>query len=159
MKRLITTLALTLMVFVANAQFRIAPMININVGIYNEVLEIITVMERASYIEKMEGKSFNAFTDKMATSGGEVMVQRCVNCIKVYPTEFTKMINDYYIRPEHRWYPIESIRNELMIQNVDMFKYINTYLSSNRRIKNIYIKYDSSTGGTTYIRIDYYHNL
>jgi hypothetical protein len=159
MKRLITTLALTLMVFVANAQFRITPMININVGIYNEVLEIITVMERASYIEKMEGKSFNTFTDKMATSGGEVMVQRCVDYIKVYPTEFTKMINDYYMHSDRRWYPIESIRNELMIQNVDMFKYINTYLSSNRRIKNVYIKYDSPPGGTTYIRIDYYHNL
>lgn len=159
MKRLITTLALTLMVFVANAQFRITPMININMGIYNEVLEIITIMERVSFIEKMEGNTFNASTDKMTTSGGEVMVQKCVDYIKVYPTEFTKMINDYYTRPDRRWYPIESIRNELMIQNVDMFEYINKYLSSNRRIKNIYIKYDSSNGGITYIRIDYHHNL
>ena len=158
MKRLITTLALTLMVFVANAQFRISPMVNINVGIYNEVLEIITIMERASFIEKVEGMKLDTPTDRMATSGGEVLIQKGTNYIKIYPAEFTRMLNDYLCYPNRRWYPIESIRSELMVQNVDMYDYICRYLSANRRIKNVYIKIDPMNGGS-YIVIDYHHNF
>ena len=156
MKRLITTLALTLMVFIANAQFRISPMVNINVGIYNEVLEIITIMERESFIEKVEGVKLNTPTDRMATSGGEVLIQKGTNYIKIYPAEFTRMLNDYLCYPNRRWYPIESIRSELMVQNVDIYDYICRYLSANRRIKNVYIKIDPMNGGS-YIVIYYHH--
>ena len=158
MKRLITTLVFTLVVFVANAQYRISPMVDINVGIYNEVLEIVTLMERASFIEKVEGVKLDTPTDRMSTSGGEVLLQKGTNYIKIYPAEFTRMINDYLCYPNRRWYPLESIRTELMVQNVDMFDYITRYLSSNRRIKNVYIKIDQVTGAS-YILIDYHNNL
>lgn len=154
MKRFIVVFAL-LSAIAANAQQRIAPMVDINYGTYEEVLELITMMERSSYIERMEGVKLDA--DRMTTYGGEILLIKETNSIKIIHVEFTRLLNEHLTDVSRRWYPIESIRTELIIQNAEMFDYISRRLSANRRIKNMYIKMDPQTGGA-YIRIDY-HNL
>lgn len=154
MKRLILILAL-LSAIAANAQQRILPMVDINQGTYEAALEIITMMERVSFIEKMEGIKLDA--DQVTTSGGEILVMKETNSIKIIHVEFTRLLHEHITDVSRRWYPIESIRTELIIQNAEMFNYISRRLSANRRIKNMYIKMDPQTGGA-YIRIDY-HNL
>ena len=153
MKNIILVLAL-LSTIAANAQPRI-PMADINQGTYEAALEIITLMERASFIEKMEGVKLDA--DRASTSGGEIMLRREGNSIRIISVELTKMLDEHIANPNRRWYDIDSIRTELIIQNAEMFNYISGRLSTNRRIKNMYIKMDPRTGGA-YIRIDY-HNL
>lgn len=154
MKRFIVIFAL-LSAIAANAQQRIIPMMDINQETYEEVLEIITMMERASYIERMEGVRLDA--DRMTTYGGEILVMKETNSIKIIHVEFTRLLHDHITDVSRRWYSIENIRTELIIQNAEMFDYISRRLSANRRIKNMYIKMDPQTGGA-YIRIDY-HNL
>lgn len=154
MKRLIVVLAL-LTAIAANAQQRIIPMVDVNYGTYEEVLELITMMERASYIERMEGVRLDA--DQMTTYGGEILLMKETNSIKIIHVEFTRLLHDHITDVSRRWYSIENIRTELIIQNAEMFDYISRRLSANRRIKNMYIKMDPQTGGA-YIRIDY-HNL
>lgn len=154
MKRLIVIFAL-LTAIAANAQQRIVPMVDINYGTYEEVLELITMMERASYIEKMEGVRLDA--DRATTYGGEILLMKETNSIKIIHVEFTRLLHDHITDVSRRWYSIENIRTELIIQNAEMFDYISRRLSANRRIKNMYIKMDPQTGGA-YIRIDY-HNL
>jgi hypothetical protein len=154
MKRLIVILAL-LSAIAANAQQRILPMVDINQETYEAALEIITMMERVSFIEKMEGIKLDA--DRATTSGGEILVMKENNSIKIIHVEFTRLLHEHITDVSRRWYPIESIRTELIIQNAEMFNYISRRLSANRRIKNMYIKMDPQTGGA-YIRIDY-HNL
>lgn len=154
MKRFIVFFAL-LSAIAANAQQRIIPMVDVNYDTYEEVLELITMMERASYIERMEGVRLDA--DRMTTYGGEILLMKETNSIKIIHVEFTRLLQDHITDVSRRWYPIESIRTELIIQNAEMFDYISRRLSANRRIKNMYIKMDPQTGGA-YIRIDY-HNL
>lgn len=154
MKRFIVVFAL-LSAIAANAQQRITPMVDVNYDTYEEVLELITMMERASYIERMEGVRLDA--DQMTTYGGEILMIKETNSIKIIHVEFTRLLHDHITDVSRRWYPIESIRTELIIQNAEMFDYISRRLSANRRIKNMYIKMDPQTGGA-YIRIDY-HNL
>lgn len=154
MKRFIVVFAL-LSAIAANAQQRIIPMVDVNYDTYEEVLELITMMERASYIERMEGVRLDA--DQMTTYGGEILMIKETNSIKIIHIEFTRLLHDHITDVSRRWYPIESIRTELIIQNAEMFDYISRRLSANRRIKNMYIKMDPQTGGA-YIRIDY-HNL
>ena len=154
MKRFIVIFAL-LSAIATNAQQRIAPMVDINYGTYEEVLELITMMERSSYIERMEGVKLDA--DRMTTYGGEILLIKETNSIKIIHVEFTRLLNEHLTDVSRRWYPIESIRTELIIQNAEMFDYISRRLSANRRIKNMYIKMEPQTGGA-YIRIDY-HNL
>lgn len=154
MKRLIVILAL-LTAIAANAQQRIVPMVDVNYGTYEEVLELITMMERASYIERMEGVRLDA--DRATTYGGEILLMKETNSIKIIHVEFTRLLHDHITDVSRRWYSIENIRTELIIQNAEMFDYISRRLSANRRIKNMYIKMDPQTGGA-YIRIDY-HNL
>ena len=155
MKRLIVIIAMLLSAIGVNARQRILPMIEINRGTYEEALEIITIMEQVSFIEKMEGIRLDA--DLLTTSGGEIMLRREGNSIRIIPVEFTKMLDEHISNPNRRWHDIDSIRTELIIQNAEMFEYISRRLSANRRIKNMYIKMDPQTGGA-YIRIDY-HNL
>ena len=155
MKRLIVILAMLLSAIAANAQQRIIPMVDVNYDTYEEALELITMMERASYIERMEGVRLDA--DQMTTYGGEILMIKETNSIKIIHVEFTRLLHDHITDVSRRWYPIESIRTELIIQNAEMFDYISRRLSANRRIKNMYIKMDPQTGGA-YIRIDY-HNL
>lgn len=154
MKRLIVIFAL-LSAIAANAQQRIIPMVDVNYDTYEDVLELITMMERASYIERMEGVRLDA--DQMTTYGGEILLMKETNSIKIIHVEFTRLLHEHITDVSRRWYPIESIRTELIIQNAEMFDYISRRLSANRRIKNMYIKMDPQTGGA-YIRIDY-HNL
>lgn len=153
MKRLILILALMLSAIAANAQQRILPMMDINRGTYEAALEIITVMERASFIERMEGIRMDA--DRVTTPGGEILVMKEKNSIKIIHVEFTRMLDEHITNPNRRWHNIDSIRTELIIQNAEMFNYISGRLSANRRIKNMYIKMDPQTGGA-YIRVDYY---
>jgi hypothetical protein len=154
MKRLIVFFAL-LSAIAANAQQRILPMVDVNQETYEEVLELITMMERASYIERMEGVKLDA--NRVTTYGGEILLMKETNSIKIIHVEFTRLLQDHITDVSRRWYPIETIRTELIIQNAEMFNYISRKLSANRRIKNMYIKMDPQTGGA-YIRIDY-HNL
>lgn len=153
MKNIILILSL-LSAIAANAQQRIDPMVDINQETYEAALEIITMMERSSFIERMEGVKLD--TDRATTSDGEILVMKESNSIKIIHVEFTRMLHEHITDVSRRWYPIESIRTELIIQNAEMFKYISRRLSANRRIKNMYIKMDPQTGGV-YIRIDYYN--
>lgn len=152
MKRLIVIFAL-LSAIAANAQQRITPMIDIDRSTYDEAFELITIMERASYIEKMEGIRLDA--DLLTTSGGEIMLRREGNSIRIIPVEFTKMLDEHIANPNRRWYDIDSIRTELIIQNAELFEFMSEVLSGNRNIKKICIKMDPRNGGA-YIRVDYY---
>ena len=152
MKRLIVILAL-LSAIAANAQQRIAPMIDIDRSTYDEAFELITIMERSSFIEKMEGIRLDA--DLLTTSGGEIMLRREGNSIRIIPVEFTNMLDEHIANPNRRWYDIDSIRTELIIQNAKLFEFMNEMLSGNRNIKKICIKMDPRNGGA-YIRVDYY---
>lgn len=152
MKRLIVFFSL-LSAIAANAQQRITPMIDIDRSTYDEAFELITIMERASYIEKMEGIRLDA--DLLTTSGGEIMLRREGNSIRIIPVEFTKMLDEHIANPNRRWYDIDSIRTELIIQNAELFEFISEVLSGNRNIKKICIKMDPRNGGA-YIRVDYY---
>ena len=152
MKRLIVIFSL-LSAIAANAQQRITPMIDIDRSTYDEAFELITIMERASYIEKMEGIRLDA--DLLTTSGGEIMLRREGNSIRIIPVEFTKMLDEHIANPNRRWYDIDSIRTELIIQNAELFEFMSEVLSGNRNIKKICIKMDPRNGGA-YIRVDYY---
>lgn len=154
MKKLIVILAMMLSAIAANAQQRIIPMVEINQGTYEDALEIITLMERASFIERTEGVRLDA--NRITTSGGEILIMREINSIKIIHVEFTRMLHEHITDVSRRWYPIESIRTELIVQNAEMFKYISRRLSANRRIKNMHIKMDPQTGGA-YIRVEYYN--
>lgn len=152
MKRLIVILAL-LTAITANAQQRITPWLDIDRTTYNETFELITIMEQASFIEKMEGIRLDA--DMVTTSGGEIMLRREGNSIRIIHVEFTKMLDEHIANPNRRWHDIDSIRTELIIQNAKLFEFMNEVLSGNRNIKKMCIKMDSRTGGA-YIRVDYY---
>ena len=153
MKRFITILVLTLTAFMSSAQHRIVPVLDINHKTYEEAIELLNIMERSAFIEKMEG--INLDCNLTSTSGGEIILQKDGNSINIMHGEFTKMIEESIANPHRRWYDIDSIRTELIIQNVAMFEYISMVLSENRHIKNMYIKMDPRTG-VSYIRVNYY---
>ena len=152
MKNIILVLAL-LSAIAANAQQRILPMMDINRGTYEAALEIITMMEQASFIENMEGIRLDA--DRETTPGGEIMLRREGNSIRIINVEFTKMLDEHIANPNRRWHDIDSIRTELIIQNAKLFEFLSERLSGNRNVKKMYIKMDPRTGGA-YIRVDYY---
>jgi hypothetical protein len=155
MKKLIVILAMMLSAIAVDAQQRINPAANIDRVIYDETFDLLTRMERTSFIEKMEGVELDA--NLLTTSGGEILLRKDGKSINVIHVEFTRLLNDHITNPNRRWYNIDSIRTELIIQNAKLFEYMSEVLSGNRNIKNIYIKMDSRTGGA-YIRVDY-HNL
>lgn len=152
MKRFIVILVLMLSAIAVDAQ-RISPAVNIDRVIYDETFDLLTRMERSSYIEKMEGIELDA--NLLTTSGGEILLRKDGNSINIIHVEFTKLLDDH-INLKRRWYNIDSIRTELIIQNAKLFEYMYEVLSGNRNIKNIHIKIDSRTGGA-YIRVDYYN--
>ena len=153
MKRFIIILVLTLTALSSSAQHRIVPVLDINQKTYDDAIEILNMMERSAFIEKMEELNLNF--DMASTSGGEILLQRDGNSINIIHRELTKMIEENIANPHRRWNDIDSIRTELIIQNVKMFEYISAVLSENRHIKNMYIKTDPRTG-VSYIRINYY---
>ena len=153
MKNIILVLAL-LSAIAANAQQRILPMVDINQGTYEAALEIITLMERASFIERMEGVKLEDVI-RTTTPGGEILLRREGNSIRIIHVEFTKMLDEHIANPNRRWHDIDSIRTELIIQNAKLFEFLSEVLSGNRNVKKMYIKMDPRTGGA-YIRVDYY---
>lgn len=154
MKNIILILAL-LSAIAANAQQqRILPIADINQGTYEAALEIITLMERASFIERMEGVKLEDVI-RTTTPGGEILLRREGNSIRIIPVEFTKMLDEHIANPNRRWYDFDSIRTELIIQNAKLFEFLSERLSGNRNVKKMYIKMDPRTGGA-YIRVDYY---
>lgn len=155
MKRVFTTIVLVLMVLSANAQQRIFPLYDITSRTYDDALELMSVMERSSFIERMENVDLNA--DRFTTSGGEILIEKDRNAIKVIHVEFTNMIQDAIRNPSQRFHPIEDLRTELIVQNSRMFEYIYERLYSNRNVKNIHIKIEPHSG-ISYIRVEY-HNL
>lgn len=153
MKNIILVLAL-LSAIAANAQQRIHPMINIDQGTYEAALEIITMMEQASFIERMEGVKLEDVI-RTTTPGGEILLRREGNSIRIINVEFTKMLDEHIANPNRRWHDIDSIRTELIIQNAKLLEFLSERLSGNRNVKKMYIKMDPRTGGA-YIRVDYY---
>lgn len=146
----IIVLVIVFIPLISNAQHhRIEPMFDIYWKNYDEeVITLLTKMERISLIEKMEGISLN--NELFATYDGEIILKKEQNTINITINKLNKLLesNKHYI-------DINTIRTELFIQTVEMFKYINEKLSGNKNIKNIYIKTNMKSGGA-YISIEYY---
>lgn len=154
MKRFILILVLALTANTIFAQHRIRPMMDINQSTYEEAIDILNMMERTSYIEKMEGIKLDA--NIITTYGGEILLQKDGNSIKIIHQEFTILLNEHISYIERRQYAINRIRTELFIQNAKLFEYMCEKLHGNRDIKNMYIKVDHMTGGS-YIIVEYYN--
>lgn len=153
MKRFILILTLALTAITSNAQMRMRPVHEVDHRTYQEVVDIIFLMERTSAVERMEKIKLD--DDLISTSGGEYMIQKDENTIKVMHQELMEALDDHVTNTRRRWYSIENIRTELILQNAKLYEYMLEELEGNRRIKNMYIKTDLRTGGT-YIRIDFY---
>ena len=153
MKRFILILTLALTAITSNAQMRMRPVHEVDRRTYQEVVDIIFLMERTSAVERMENIKLD--DDLISTSGGEFMLQKDANSIKITHQELMEVLDDHVTNTMRRWYSIENIRTELILQNAKLYEYMLEELEGNRRIKNMYIKTDLRTGGT-YIRIDFY---
>ena len=153
MKRFILILTLALTAFASSAQHRIVPVIEINNRTYEEVIDLLNMMERVSVVEKLEGIKLDA--NHLTTRLGEFMLVRDVNSINITHTEFTKMLNDHITHPNRRWYDLKAIRTELLIQNVKLFEYVSERLSGNHHIKSMHIEVEPKSGAS-YIRINYH---
>ena len=153
MKRFITILVLVLSAITSNAQMRMRPVHEVDRRTYQEVVDIIFLMERTSAVERMENIKLD--DDMISTSGGEFMLQKDENSIKITHQYMMEALDDHVTNTRRRWYSIENIRTELILQNAKLYEYMLEEIEKNRRIKNMYIKTDLRTGGT-YIRIDFY---
>ena len=153
MKRFITILVFASLAFLANAQMRMRPVHEVDHRTYQEVVDIIFLMERTSAVERMEKIKLD--DDLISTSGGEFLLQKDENTIKIMHQELMEALDDHVTNTRRRWYSIENIRTELILQNAKLYEYMLEELEGNRRIKNMYIKTDLRTVGT-YIRIDFY---
>ena len=151
MKRFILILALALTAFMSSAQHRIVPVMEVNNRTYEDIIDLLNMMERVSVVEKLEGIKLDA--NHLTTRLGEFMLVRDVNSINITHTEFTKMLNDHIAHPNRRWYDIKAIRTELLIQNVKLFEYMSERLSGNRHIKSMHIEVEPKSGAS-YIRIN-----
>lgn len=153
MKRLIAILTLMMVPFLVSAQIRIRPMWEVNQSVYDEAIKLITMMERSSFIERMEGVKLD--TNKLSTSYGEILLEKEGNSIKVMHGEFTAMIEKHLVDPRYRSADTDSIRTELIIQNARFFEYLFMKMEGNSRVKNMYIQVDPRTGAA-FIRINYH---
>ena len=155
MKRFLTTMVLIAMVLSANAQCNCQQQRVNYLNTYHEVIKLISVMEKTSCIECMEGIKLN--NDVMETYGGEIILKKERNCILITHKELKTMIEYRLMNPHRRFYnDINTIRTELYMHNVELLKYINKKLYYNRNIKNIYIITDQIPGAS-YVCIEYYH--
>ena len=153
MKRFILILTLALTAFVSSAQHRIVPVHEVDHRTYQEVEDLIFLMQRTAVIERMEGIKLDA--NQITTCGGEFMLVRDVNSINIAHGEFTRMLNDHIAHPNRRWYDLKAISTELLIQNVKLFEYMSERLSGNHHIKSMHIEVDPKSGAS-YIRINYH---
>lgn len=153
MKRFILILTLALTAFVSSAQNRIVPVLEVNTRTYEEVEDLIFLMQRTAVIERMERIKLDA--NQMTTSGGEFMMVRDVNSINIAHVEFTRMLHDHIAHPSRRWHDLKAISTELLIQNVKLFEYLSTDLQGNPHIKSMHIEVDPKSGAS-YIRINFY---
>ena len=153
MKRFILILTLALTAITSNAQMRMRPVHEVDRRTYQEVVDIIFLIEQTSAVERMENIKLD--NDMISTSVGEFMLQKDENSINIMHQELMKALYDHVTNTMRRWYSIENIRTELILQNAKLYEYMLEKLDGNRRIKNMYIKTDLRTGGT-YIRIDFY---
>ena len=129
MKRFITILVFASLVFLVNAQHRIVPVLEISNRTYQEVEDLIFLMQHTAVIERMEGIKLDA--NQITTCGGEFMLVRDVNSINIAHWEFNRMLNYHIAHPIHRWYDMKAISTELLIQNVKLFEYLSTDLQGN----------------------------
>jgi hypothetical protein len=153
MKRFITILVFTSLAFLVNAQHRIRPVVEITQNTYEEVIDLLNMMERVYAVERLEGIKLDA--NHLTTRLGEFMLVRDVNSINITHTEFTKMLNDHIAHPNRRWYDLKAIRTELLIHNVKLFEYLSTDLQGNHHIKSMHIEVDPKSGAS-YIRVNYH---
>lgn len=153
MKKLFVILTFMLTAIAANAQQRITPVMDITHSTYEEAINILLVMERTSRIERYEGIKLD--NDYLTTSYGEISLRRDGNSIRIDIAEFTKILNEHISYPSRRKYLLNQIQTELILQTADLYEYMSHHLVNNRRIKNMYIKIDSKTGGA-YISVDFY---
>ena len=153
MKRFILILILALTAITTSAQHRIDPVLHINEKTYEEVLNLMNMMERAVQIERIEKIKLDA--NFLTTFAGEFILSRDVNSINIAHGEFTKMLNYHIENPNRRWHDINTIRTELLIQHSKLFEYLSTELQGNHRIKNMYIIVDPKSGAS-YIRVNYH---
>lgn len=153
MKRFILILTLALTAFVSSAHHRIVPVLEVNTRTYEEVEDLIFLMQRTAVIERMEGIKLDA--NQITTCGGEFMLMRDVNSINIAHVEFTRMLHDHIAHPNRRWYDLKAISTELLIQNVKLFEYLSTDLQGNHHIKSMHIEVDHKSGAS-YIRINFY---
>jgi predicted protein tyrosine phosphatase len=111
-------------------------------------------MDRTAYIEKLEGIDLD--NEYLTTSYGEISLrQDGKKSIRITIVEFTKMLIEHNSHANKRFYSIDKIKTELILQTSDMYEYMSRQLVRNPRVKNMYIKIDQKTGGA-YIQVDFY---
>jgi hypothetical protein len=156
MKRFLTTMVLIAMVLSANAQNQVYHYdCACDQNTYEEVIKLIDVMEKTSYIEKIEDVKLN--NDIMETYGGNIVLKKEGNSIFITYKELKTLIEHRLMNPHRRYcHDINSIRTELYIHNVRLLEYIRKKLCRNRSIKSIYIYTDQITGAS-YVCIEYYN--
>ena len=153
MKRFILILTLSLTAFMSSAQHRIVPVMEVNNRTYEEVIDLLNMMERAVQIERIEKIKLDA--NHMTTYGGEFLLIRDVHSINIFHTEFSNMLNKHLADPNRSWYDPKAIRTELLIQNVKLFEYMSERLSGNHHIKSMHIEVEPKSGAS-YIRVNYH---
>jgi hypothetical protein len=153
MKKLFLILAFMLSAIATDAQQRIIPMMDITNDTYDEAIELLQLMDRTAYIEKLEGIDLD--NEYLTTSYGEISLrQDGKKSIRITIVEFTKMLSEHS-HTNKRFYGIDKIKTELILQTSDMYEYMSRQLVRNPRVKNMYIKIDQKTGGA-YIQVDFY---
>lgn len=153
MKRFITILVFVSLAFLANAQHRIQPVIEVTEKTYEEVLNLMNMMEKVTAIERFEGIKLDA--NHTTTCRGEFLLIRDVHSINIFHTEFSNMLNKHLADPNRSWYDPNAIRTELHLQHAKLFEYLLRELRGNRHIKSMYIIVEPKSG-TSYIRVNYH---
>ena len=153
MKRFITILVLASLAFLANAQHRIQPVLEVTEKTYEEVLNLMNMMEKVTAIERFEGIKLDA--NHTTTCRGEFLLIRDVHSINIYHSEFSNMLNKHLADPNRSWYDPNAIRTELHLQHAKLFEYLSRELQGNHRIKSMYIIVEPKSGAS-YIRVNYH---
>ena len=153
MKRFITILVFASLAFLANAQHRIQPVLEVTEKTYEEVLNLMNMMEKVTAIERFEGIKLDA--NHTTTCRGEFLLIRDVHSINIFHSEFSNMLNKHLADPNRSWYDPNAIRTELHLQHAKLFEYLSRELQGNHRIKSMYIIVEPKSGAS-YIRVNYH---